>query len=122
MLVKDYLKNFASNTSVTFIRAIAHKEEGSARYEEMYKTTPIRQIWDWENSPIMNYHILNNKQCPIDWLSGAQWKKQFHRGDLLSLLVISQEDIEKLYSVKQAADLIDFIGKEIQNNDKLKKN
>ncbi len=115
MLVKDYLKNYASNTDVTFIKAIAQKEENSRFYDEVYQTTPIRQLDEWKNSSIMNYHILNNKQHPIIWLSGANWENKFKRGDLISLLVISQEDMLKLYSEKQAADLIEFIEKEIKS-------
>lgn len=122
MLVREYLENFSPNTNVTFIKAIAHKEENARRYDEVYQTTPIRTIWEWETSALMDYYILNHKQCPIDWLSGAKWGNRFKQGHLKSLLIISKEDIEKLYSPKQAAEMIDFIGKEIQSNDKLKTN
>lgn len=122
MLVKEYLNTLDAYQDVTFIKAVAQKDEHSPFYSEVYHTTPIRQAHEWKNSSIADYYILNDKQCPIDWLSGAKWGNRFKKGWLKSLLIISKEDIEKLYSPKQAAELIDFIGKEIQNNDKLKKN
>ena len=41
--------------------------------------------------------------------SGANWKNSFDKGNLISMLVISKEDIEKLYSPKQAAGTIEYI-------------
>lgn len=122
MLVKDYLRNLDAFQDVTFIKTIAQKDDNSPFYDEVYQTTPIRQASEWQNSAIKDFYILNDKQCPIDWLSGARWKNRFNRGDLKSLLVISKEDLEKLYSPKQAAELIDYIEKEIKSNDKLKTN
>lgn len=122
MLVKEYLNTLDAYQDVTFIKAVAQKDESSPFYDEVYQTTPIRQAHEWQNTPIADFYILNDKQCPIDWISGAMWKNLFIKGRLKSLLVISKEDIEKLYSPKQAAEMIDFIGKEIQKNDKLKTN
>lgn len=122
MLVKEYLNTLNVNQDVTFIKAVAQKSENSPFYDEVYQTTPIRQAHEWENSSIAEFYILNDKQCPIDWISGAMWKNSFNKGRLKSLLIISKEDIEKLYSPKQAAEMIDFIGKEIKRNDKTKKN
>lgn len=109
MLVREYLQNLDSFQNVTFIKTIAHKEEGARSYDEVYQTTPIRQAYEWQSSPIMDYYILNHKQCPINWLSGASWAKQFENGHLVSMLVISKEDIELLYSPKQAAETIAYI-------------
>lgn len=122
MLVKDYLRNLDAFQDVTFIKTIAQKDDDSPFYDEVYQTTPIRQASEWQNSAIKDFYILNDKQCPIDWLSGARWENRFNRGDLKSLLVISKADLEKLYSPKQAAELIDYIEKEIKSNDKLKTN
>jgi hypothetical protein len=122
MLVKEYLSKFNENQQVTFIKARARKDESTPFYHEEYQTTPVRCINEFQKSPVMNYYILNHKQTPIEWLSGAGWQNRFVRGDFLSLLVISKEDIELLYSPKQAAEMIEYIDKEIEKSDKLKKN
>jgi hypothetical protein len=109
MLVKEYLSNFNENTSVTFIKAVARKDADTPFYHEEYQTTPIRQVYEWQNSPVMDFYILNHRQCPIDWLGGSQWANSFNKGHLISLLVISKEDIELLYSPKQAAETIAHI-------------
>ena len=122
MLVKEYLNSFNENKQVTIIKAVARKDENTPFYHEEYQTTPIRCISEFHKSPIMNYYVLNHKQPPIEWLSGAGWQNRFAKGDILSLLVISKEDIELLYSKKQAAEIIECIEKGIKDDDKLKKN
>jgi hypothetical protein len=116
MLVREYLNKLDAYQNVTFIKAIAQKDENSPFYDEVYQTTPIRQAHEWQNSSLADFYILNHKQCPIDWLSGAKWGNQFKRGHLKSLLIISKEDIEKLYSPKQAAETIKFIEGAIKND------
>lgn len=122
MLVQEYLSKFNENQQVTFIKARARKDESTPFYHEEYQTTPIRCIYDFQKSPIMDYYVLNHKQPPIEWLGGAGWQNQFNKGDLLSLLVISKEDIELLYSPKQAAEIIESIDKELEKYDEFKKN
>ena len=113
MKVRDYLKDFPTSTKVTFIKARARKDANTPGYHAEYQNTPIFTAWELEKSNIMNYYILNHKQPPIDWLSGAQWKTQFDRGHLISLLVISKEDLETIYSPEQAESMIKFIDKQI---------
>ena len=113
MKVKDYLKKFPESTSVTFIEAKAVKYEHAPGYRADYRTTPINHIWEWKESSLMDCYILNNKQQPIDWLSGANWGQLFKDGRLLSLLVISKENLELLYSPEQAESLIKSIDKKI---------
>lgn len=114
MTVREYLKNFNEYMNVTFIKARARKDANTPYYHAEYQTTPIRTIKEWGNANIMDYYILNNKQCPIDWLCGAPWRIHFNNGSLLSLLVISKEDMELLYSKDQAARMIEFVEKEIR--------
>ena len=116
MLVREYLNTLSSNENVTFIKAVAQKDENTPFYSEVYQTTPIRQAYEWQISPVADFYILNHKQCPIDWLSGAPWKNQYEKGHLKSLLIISKEDIEKLYSPKQAAETIQYIEEVIKND------
>lgn len=115
MLVKEYLNTLESNQNVTFIKAVALKDENTPFYSEVYHTTPIRQAYEWEKSSVADFYILNHKQYPIDWLSGATWKNQYEKGYLKSLLIISKEDLHKLYSSKQAADIIKHIDEVIKN-------
>lgn len=117
MLVKEYLKRLDAYQDVSFIKTIALKDDNSPFYNEVYQTTPIRQAHEWQNSAVADFYILNDNQCPIDWLSGAKWKNSFDKGHLKSLLIISKEDLEKLHSEKQAAELINFIDKELKNTE-----
>ena len=115
MTVREYLKDCNKNANVTFIKARARKDAYTPRYHAEYQTTPIRTLVEWEKSNLMDYYILNDKQCPIDWLSGALWKVAFDNGRLISLLVISKEDLETLYSKEQAASMIEYIDKKIKS-------
>lgn len=115
MTVREYLKNYNKYTDVTFIKARARKDARTPFYHAEYQTTPIRSIEDWKKSDMMDYYILNDRQCPIDWLSGAPWKLAFDSGRLISLLVINKEDLEVLYSKEQARSMIEYIDKKINN-------
>lgn len=111
MTVREYLGN--CNKKITFIKARARKDAHTPGYHAEYQTTPIRTFAEWKNSNLMDYYILNHRQCPIDWLSGASWKVAFDNGWLISLLVISKEDLETLYSKEGAASMIEYIDKKI---------
>lgn len=113
MKVKDYLAQYPTAMQVTFIKARARKDANTPFYHPEYQTTPIRSIWEWEGNDIMDYLILNDKQHPIEWLSGLGWGNSFNRGHLISLLVISQEDLDKLYSKEQGQSLIQSIEEKI---------
>lgn len=123
MTVREYLGQFNDPcTEVTFIKARARKDANGPFYHSEYQTTPIRSIKEWRESDIMDYYILNDHQCPIDWLSGAPWKNAFDSGRLISLLVISKTDIETIYSPKQAESMITYIEEKIrQSNTQLDK-
>ena len=111
MLVREFLKDIKGQ--VTFIKARARKDAHTPFYHAEYQTTPIRFVGEWKNE-ILDYIILNDAQPPIDWLSGAPWKISFDRGCLTSLLVISPEDLELLYSSKEQRDhMIKFIDEKI---------
>lgn len=120
MLVRDYLKNFDQYKQVTFIKARARKDAHTPGYHPEYQTTPIRTIQEYRDSKVMDCYLLNTKQCPIDWMSGAPWANDFNAGRLISLLVISDEDIKLLYSEKQAMDTIAYIDTKIQEELKKK--
>ena len=114
MKVRDYLKNFGKFKNVAFIEAIA-REDGYKHAE--YRVTPMRSIEEWENSKILDYYILNDKQPPIDWLSGSSWLTSFNKGLFLSLLVINEENFIKLYADKeQREELIKFIDEKIMES------
>ena len=115
MTVKEYFKNhLKDNDSVTFIIAKAEKDAMSPFYHPTYATTPINYVWQWiKNDKIMDYIILNDKQSPIDWLSGAKWNNQFNRGYLTCMLIISREELHTLYSKEQADSMEKFIENEI---------
>ena len=111
MLVKEFLSNKTGD--VTFIKARARKDANTPFYHTEYQTTPIRRVNEWTGD-ILDYIILNDAQTPIDWLSGAPWKNSFDRGNLISLLVISPDDLELLYPSKEQRDsMIKYIDSKI---------
>jgi hypothetical protein len=117
MKVKEYLElSLNGYDNVTFIIAKAEKYEHAPGYYPVYKTTPMLRASEWKNSnDIQDYIILNNKQKPIDWLSGAKWGNQFEWGRLECMLIIKQEELYTLYSKEEADSLEKYIEKEINN-------
>lgn len=115
MRVKDFLTGVAPSTQVTFIKARARKDAHTPFYHEEYQTTPIRRACDWDGG-ILDYIILNDSQPPIDWLSGSNWKGQFDKGMLKSLLIVSADDFELLMpDEKQRKSTIRFIEQKIND-------
>ena len=109
------MKDCNKYVDVTFSKARARKDEHTPGYHAEYQTTPIKSIAEWEKSNLMDYYILNDKQCPIDWLSGAPWKVAFDNGRLISLLVISKDDLKMIYSSdEQIIRIIKYIDSKIR--------
>lgn len=118
MKVKEYLElaQIGKYSDITFIKARARKDANTPFYHAEYQTTPICTVNEWNDSKLMNYIVLNNKQAPIDWLSGAPWLHRFNAGHLQSLLIISEEDIKLLYSETQAQSIEQYIDSEIKKS------
>ena len=120
MTVKEYFDMYLQkNDHVTFIITRAEKDTTTPFYHNVYTTTPIFCVWEWlKNDKMMDCIILNDKQPPIDWLSGAIWNNMFNRNDLDCMLVISRDELYTLYSKEQADSLERFIDKTIRDNHK----
>lgn len=102
-------------TQATFIIARAVKDNHSPSYHAEYRTTPIYTVEEWlNNAKILDYIVLNDKQAPIDWLSGAPWINWYNGGHLLSLLVIPRDELETLYSQDQARSMEEYIERKIR--------
>lgn len=117
-LDKIHLFDEGSISDVTFLKARARKDARTPFYHAEYQTTPIFHKWELkENMPILDYMVLNHKQAPIDWLSGAPWNNLVKRGSLICLLVISPEDFALLYpSAEQRESMEKFIDKQIEKD------
>lgn len=109
MLVKDYIKRFNIDGNITFIKARARKDAHTPFYHPEYQTTPVKYASEWKETAIMDYIVLNDKQSPIDWLSGVSWNNAFKKGQLASLLVISEEDLALLYPGEQRERMVSYI-------------
>lgn len=102
MTVKEYLSRLTKDIYVTFIKARARKDASTPFYHAEYQETPFSYASDWlKTSDIGTYIILNDKQMPITWLSGANWEVQIKKGYAKCLLVISPKDFEMLYPDKE---------------------
>ena len=117
MKVREYLElaQVGKFKSLTFIKARTRKDAHTPGYHSEYQTTPIYTVEQWSDSKLMDYIVLNDKQPPIVWLSGRGWDNWFNGGHLLSLLVISEDDLKQLYPGGQADSLEKYIEKELKN-------
>ena len=117
MKARQYLETLASTERVTFIKARARKDANTPMYHEEYQTTPIWMAAEWlrGNSKTLESVILNDKQMPINWLSGADWGEWVKAGHLRCLLVISPEDFELLVPSKEQRESIEsYIDEKIE--------
>lgn len=91
------------NMEVTFLKARAREDAHSPFYHPEYQTTPLRCNWEWlqGSSPVLDSIILNDNQPSISWLSGADWNVDIKIGRAKCLLVISEDDMEKLTPNKE---------------------
>ena len=100
MTVKEYLSKRNRSEQVTFIQAFARAYESTSLYHAEYYCTPLRQVEEWlcdTNGRVLNSIVLNDRQKPITWLSGADWGVQVDKGWIKCLLIISPEDLARLY-------------------------
>lgn len=118
MKVREYLEKHIRG-EVTFIKARAREDARTPFYHAEYQTTPINSAETWlkpNNAKILDSVILNDRQMPIDWLSGAPWGNLVRSGWLKCLLIISQEDFELLIPDQEQRNSIEkFIEKEMNN-------
>ena len=107
MKVREYLLKLKEYSDVTFIKARARKDAHTPYYHPEYQTTPFWSAKTWlsdSNEKLMDSIVLNDKQMPIDWLSGFTWSGKVSSGDLKCLLVVGQEDFKLLYKSKEQRD------------------
>lgn len=113
MKVKEYLKALGisegSCINLTFNVAEYNAKRGDMRYH----TTPIRTVWEWKNSPVMNDIVLNTKSVHMSWLSGVDWNHAINSNQIMSLLVVQRDELLKNYNEKQADELEQFITSKI---------
>ena len=119
MKVKEYLKALGiMDCSCIELTFLVCKVTGSGIHSEvLYKRTPIHTIWEWkEHNTNQDMIVLNTKVMQPSWIGGADWNPAIKRNILMSLLVISEEDLIKKYGKTQASDQADYIGKAIMKN------
>lgn len=110
MRVEKYFEGLKKYDTVTFIKARARKDANTPFYHAEYQTTPLNTVNCWmKDKSILDYIILNDRQTPIEWLSGASWAHE------RCLLIISAEDFALLYpSEEQRKSIETFIEKKIR--------
>ena len=117
MKVRDYLQRLGQYQNVTFLIARAVKDDHSPFFHAEYRTTPMRMAKEWlsyNNEPILDSIVLNDKQQPITWLSGADWSGMIRSGLAVCLLVIHQTDFSLMYvSSEQRKHIVSYIEKKL---------
>lgn len=101
MTVEQYFEllgyDHHSSEQFFFVRAKAFKEDKSDRYECWYKETPVRGIYEWWGcDSIMDAIVLNHEAYAPEQI-GIYWNAKVKNGGYKALLIISQEDYDKLH-------------------------
>lgn len=113
MSVKEYLKAIGvsegSCINLTFNVATVDGD----KHDMMYRGTPIRTVWEWQNAPVMDYVVLNTKTYQPAWLSGVDWNGEIERNQIMSLLVVSEDELLKYYREDRAMEVVKFINAKI---------
>ena len=118
MNLKEYLNGLKENDKVTFIIAEPLKEVLNSFNEYRYKTTPIRCVWEWLQGTFStgytfeDYLVVNKDHPPID-ITG-NWVNWYNRDDLKCCMITKREDMYKMYSEKQANDMIAWYEKTVK--------
>ena len=88
----------------------------------VYCSTPAHLVWEWynigrtdtkERSKCLDYIVLNPEVHDMNWLSGANWNPAIDNHHMMMVLATPREELEKLYSPKQAQSTADYIEKKI---------
>ena len=106
MLLKEYLEaaNIERFKDLSLVVATAVRDNNSPYHHLQYFTTPIFTVEEWLEGK--EYIVLNPKQPPICTLTAPHFANMYNNGRLLSMLVITEEDIYKLYSPSQALEML----------------
>ena len=122
MTVKEYLNKLGIDTESSCINlafvTLVRYDDG----QNYSRITSMRTIWEWfeDNSTILDSYVLNTKQPVVSWLSGANWNPSILNDRNMCLLVVSKEQLLKMYSEKQAMETLKYIDHKIEES--LKKN
>lgn len=122
MKVREYFKALGIDLScyieVCFVIGKVVGEGHSKSF--MYRNSPIRTAHEWirfdesdRNDKILDYNVINIKQPTISWMSGADWNHRIANDKLMSLLVVSDTELHKYYSINQSNEMMEFITKKI---------
>lgn len=119
MTVREYLEaigkyNTSRTEQLTFLIGMATKDEHTPFYHLRYDNSPIRCIYEWVrlDGKIMDYHVIKESHPPID--AGSGWLNWYNKGHLMCMLVVSTEDINKIYGKEQAESYIAYREEEIR--------
>lgn len=115
MKVKEYLEHMHDAQQVMFIKARARKDAHTPFYHAEYQTTPVYYTRAWMASKLTDSVILNDRQMPIEWLSGAKYSAAVMSGNIKCLLVASEEDFALLIPDEvQRAEMVQYIDEQLE--------
>ena len=100
MTVQDYFEllgyDHHSTDQFFFVMAKA-VDDGSGRYEALYRTTPLNTISDWWGcATVMDAIVLNNEAYAPEQI-GVYWNNGVKSGRYNALLIVSRADYDKLH-------------------------
>ena len=124
MTVKEYLSKIGidehSSKHICFVIGKVIKES-SQHFADYYRNTPMLCAYEWfqdykdhPSKSVLNFNVINTKQQVVSWLSGADWNPAIERGECISLLIMSDEELSKYYCESQWKETLKYIDKKIE--------
>lgn len=106
MTVREYLKRFANEGSITFIKQITVKDEHTPFYHSEYQTSPINSAREWSQyEKVCDCLVINADHPPID-VTGM-WGNWYKKGHLLCAMITTEAELIKLYGEEQGRRMVD---------------
>lgn len=105
MTREEYLKIVKG--TVTFVIAEAVKDTNSPMWSYQYRPTPVMYVDEWlSQSNNDKYIVINADHPPID-ITGHHLNR-YNQKHLNCAIITTEEDLKKMYSEKQAQDMIEY--------------
>lgn len=107
MKLRELLEIQDQNQNFTFIIQENEKSGVSSMLRDVYKTTPIRPVWEWLSGTLPDeYIVLKKEQAPLD-VTGT-WSNWYENGELKCCIITKPETLIERYGEKQGNDMISF--------------
>lgn len=114
MKLQELLNNENENVMYTF--TIAEYVEVTGNYgRTVYTQTPLRVVWEWMKSGIVDKYIVINKSHPPIDITG-HWINNYNNDYLKNCILTTEQDLIKQYGEEQGKRMIEYYDKKVRND------